>query len=269
MKKHMITIGVAALIVGGLMIINHYEPKRATMRALEKEQQAQAEISQGEAIESSIQDPILAGRERARKAAGAPSDSEIEMAKASASPGAFKVQFECSNGTFVAEFYPEWAPIGAAHIKELVENNVLDGTSFFRVIEGFMAQFGIPADPAVSAKWSGKNIQDEPVLQTNERGTITFAKSQLPNSRSTQLFINFVDNSRLDKSGFSPIGRVVEGMDVVDALNSTYGHAPSELQEQMKLSGYAVLNERYPGLDSIKTVRIISSEQAPNDRHRH
>lgn len=270
MKKHLITLGVVVLIVGGLITINHYEPQRLTERRMAEMQASEEAVSQGEEIEAG-----MSRRDRRRNARGAAGDPgeagtetapepEIEVtatpAETPASPGAFKVRFECTNGTFVAEFNPEWAPIGVAHVKDLIENKVYDGTSFFRVIEGFMAQFGIPADPTVSAKWSDKNIQDEPVRQKNTRGMITFAKSGAPNSRSTQLFISFGDNSRLDRDGFAPVGRVIEGMEVVDALNAQYGGDPSELQMQMKKDGYAVLNQRYPNLDHVKTARIISDE---------
>lgn len=267
MKKHLITLGVVVLIIGGLMAINRYEPQRVTERRMAEMQASQEAVSQGEDIEAR-----MSPRERRRRPRGAPGgprdantetepEPEIEVAATPASPGAFKVRFECTNGTFVAEFYPEWAPIGVAHVKDLIENKVYDGTSFFCVIEGFMAQFGIPADPAVSAKWSDETIQGEPVLQKNVRGMITYGMQPgNRNSRTTQLFINFGDNSRLDRDGFSPIGRVIEGMDVVDALYSQYGNEPSNLQGDMKKNGYAVLNERYPNLDHVKSARIISDE---------
>ena len=127
---------------------------------------------------------------------------------------AYRVKFDVSvpsgDASFVMDVNPQWAPIGAARFKELVESKFFDGCRFFRVIPGFMAQIGLNGDPAVSAEWRTKTIADEPVLKSNLRGYVSFAKTGAPNSRTTQFFINFGDNSRLDGMGFAPIG-VIEG----------------------------------------------------------
>ncbi len=128
---------------------------------------------------------------------------------------------------------------------------------FFRVINGFMAQFGINGDPKVSKAWSRAQLKDEPVKQTNARGTVTFAKTNAPNSRSTQLFINFGANARLDQMSFAPIGQVVEGMDIVDSLHKDYGGAPSSGQAQITRQGNSWLREKYPNLDYIKRAEIM------------
>ena len=134
------------------------------------------------------------------------------------------MKLETTKGDVLIEVHPEWAPQGAQRFRELVEAKFYDGCKFFRVLDGFMAQTGINGDPAIHAKWKDRNIQDDPVKQPNTRGYVTFAKSGLPNSRSTQFFINYDDNSRLDAQGFAPFGVVVTGMDdVVDSIYSGYG----------------------------------------------
>lgn len=137
-------------------------------------------------------------------------------------PASYKARFDTSKGPFVVEVQREWAPNGADRFYNLVKNGFYDGARFFRVISGFMVQFGISGDPGVSAKWREARIPDDPVRQTNQRGFITYAMAG-PNTRTSQVFINFGDNSSLDRQGFSPFGRVVSGMDIVDALHSGYG----------------------------------------------
>ena len=138
-------------------------------------------------------------------------------------PASFRVQFETSKGNFVVQVDRSMAPNGADRFFQLVSEGFYDDVRFFRVIPGFMVQFGIHGDPAVTARWRAQSIQDDPVVGTNTRGTVTFAMSSQPNSRTSQIFINLVDNARLDASGFAPFGRVVEGMDVVDQLYGGYG----------------------------------------------
>ena len=137
-------------------------------------------------------------------------------------PETFKAQFDTTKGRFTIEVTRSLSPNGADRFYNLVRSGYFKDTAFFRVIPGFMCQFGIHGDPAVSAKWRDANISDEPVKGSNTRGTITFAKAG-PDSRTTQLFINFGDNTRLDSMGFSPFGKVTDGMDVVDKLNGEYG----------------------------------------------
>ncbi len=138
-------------------------------------------------------------------------------------PDMFQAVFETSEGTFVIEVHREWAPIGADRFYNLVRNGFYDDVRFHRVIEGFMAQFGIHGDPMINAQWRQRTLQDDPVVRSNTRGTVTYAKTQQPNSRTTQLFINFRDNTNLDELGFAPFGEVVEGMEVVDNLYAGYG----------------------------------------------
>lgn len=181
----------------------------------------------------------------------------------SSTPSQFKVLFSTSKGDFTVNVHRDWSPKGAARFYELVKNGFYNDVRFFRVIRSprpFMAQFGISGDPAVTAKWTNANIEDDPVKEHNTRGKITFATAG-PNTRTTQLFINYDDNSRLDAQGFSPFGEVVSGMDVVDQLYADYGEgAPSGMgpdQDRIEKEGNAYLNKDFPKLDYIKSARIV------------
>jgi peptidyl-prolyl cis-trans isomerase A (cyclophilin A) len=174
-------------------------------------------------------------------------------------PAQYKAKFETSKGVFVLEVTRAWAPRGADRFYNLVKNGFFDNARFFRVISGFMVQFGINGDPAVSAKWRDANIQDDPVRQSNRRGMITFATAGA-NTRTTQVFINFADNSNLDGMGFAPFGKVVSGMKVVDALYAGYGEgAPrgnGPDQGRLQAQGNAYLMKDYPRMDYIKKATI-------------
>ena len=136
------------------------------------------------------------------------------------------MNFDTSVGPFVIEVTRAWAPNGADRFYNLVKYGYFDGARFFRVIPNFMVQFGIHGDPKLNAVWSEANIADDPVTQSNKRGFVTFAKRNAPNSRSTQLFINFEDNAGLDGQGFAPFGQVVSGMEVVDKINAEHLQTP-------------------------------------------
>jgi peptidyl-prolyl cis-trans isomerase A (cyclophilin A) len=175
-------------------------------------------------------------------------------------PPTFKTKFETSKGDFVVQVTREWAPMGADRFFNLVRHGFFDDARFFRVISGFMAQFGINGDPKVSAAWRTQRIKDDPVKQSNTRGFVSFATSG-PNSRTTQLFINYGDNSRLDKMGFAPFGRVIEGMEVVEQLYSGYGEGAPQgkgpNQARIQQEGNDYLNREFPRLDYIKKATII------------
>ena len=176
-------------------------------------------------------------------------------------PDTFRVRFETTKGAFVVEAVRAWAPHGVDRFYALVRNGYYNDVAFFRVIQNFMAQFGINGDPAVNAAWRNARIPDDPVVESNRRGYVTFAKLDLPNSRTTQLFINFRDNRQLDGMGFAPIGRVIEGMEVVDALYSGYGEgAPNgqgPAQPQIQMQGNEYLRKNFPQLDYIQRASII------------
>lgn len=176
-------------------------------------------------------------------------------------PDEFKVRFSTTKGDFVIEVNRDWAPNGADRFYNLVKIGYFNDVAFFRNIEGFMVQFGINGDPAVNRKWKNSNIKDDPVKESNKRGYVTFAQRGDPNSRSTQFFVNFGDNSFLDGQRFAPFGRVVEGMKVVDSLYNGYGEgAPRGLgpdQGRLQDEGNAYLNRDFPKLDYIKTAKLV------------
>jgi peptidyl-prolyl cis-trans isomerase A (cyclophilin A) len=195
-------------------------------------------------------------------AAAAPAVSQVLLNPAGLTeqaPPTYKVNFDTSKGTFVIEVHRDWAPNGADRFYNLVKNGFYDDARFFRVISGFMVQFGVNGDPKVSAPWRQARIKDDPVTQTNARGMITFATAG-PNTRTTQVFINFGDNGMLDRQGFAPFGKVVSGMNVVDALYAGYGEgAPSGRgpeQGRIQQEGNAYLTKDFPQLDYIKKATI-------------
>ena len=174
-------------------------------------------------------------------------------------PATFNANFDTSKGVFVITVHRDWAPNGADRFYNLVKNGFYDDVRFFRVIDGFMAQFGIHGTPAVASAWQNASIKDDPGKQSNKRGFVTFA-TRGPNTRTTQLFINFGDNAGLDKQGFSPFGEVTKGMDVVDKIYNGYGEgAPRGKgpdQGRLQAEGNAYLAKDFPKLDYIKTATI-------------
>ena len=174
-------------------------------------------------------------------------------------PASYKVKFDTSKGVVVIQVNRDWAPNGADRFYNLVKNGFYDEARFFRVISGFMVQFGINGDPKVSAQWRSANIPDDPVKQSNKRGFITFATSG-PNSRTTQVFINFGDNAGLDRQGFSPFGQVTTGMNVVDMLHSGYGEGAPQgrgpSQGRIQAEGNAYLTKDFQNLDFVRKATI-------------
>ena len=177
-------------------------------------------------------------------------------------PDVYKAKFTTTKGDFVVEVHRDWAPNGADRFYDLVKLGFFDDTRFFRAVDNFMVQFGISGDPAVSAKWQSANIQDDPVKQSNKRGFVTFAQTNMPNSRSTQVFINYTDaNVRLDGMRFAPFAKISQGMDVVDSLFKGYGEgAPGGMgpdQGRIQAQGNAYLDASFPKLDRIKHAEIV------------
>lgn len=174
-------------------------------------------------------------------------------------PATFKANFDTSKGMFTIDVHRDWAPNGADRFYNLVKYGFYDDVRFFRVIDGFMAQFGIHGNPQIMSAWRSAQIKDDPVKQSNKRGYVVFATAG-PNTRTTQLFINFGDNGSLDRQGFAPFGTVSKGMDVVDKIYSGYGEgAPrgrGPEQGRLQSEGNAYLAKEFPKLDYIKTATI-------------
>lgn len=241
MKKLLKIAGGVVVVVAGLLVLNHFQPERLTADRLEKAKEVQKQLD-GDAV--------------AAAPAGEKEKSVKEPAATDAKPdpNVFKVKFETSAGDFVVEVHRDWAPIGAQQFEELVKANYYDGNRFFRVLPGFVVQFGLNGDPKVTAEWEKKRLKDDPVKQTNAPGTLTFA-TMGPNTRTAQLFINLGNNARLDGTGFSPFGKVVEGFDAVKKINAEYRELPD--QGRITAEGNAYLERTFPRMDYIKTARII------------
>ena len=178
----------------------------------------------------------------------------VRTAPVGPAPDSFRVAFETSRGNFVVLVHRVWSPKGADRFYDLVAEGFFDENRFFRVLPGFIAQFGANDDKKVNERWDAKPIGDDPVKEHNSHGTVVFASAG-PNSRSHQLFINLADNGNLDKQGFSPIGRVVEGMRVADSIYAGYGETPS--YHLLATLGNSYLKRMFPKLDYITTARIV------------
>jgi peptidyl-prolyl cis-trans isomerase A (cyclophilin A) len=184
-----------------------------------------------------------------------------EEIKTGPAPNDYKVDFDTSRGPIVVEIHRDWAPNGADHLYELVKAGFYDGDRFFRVVRGFVAQFGINGDPATNRLWSSVNIPDDKPTQANVRGTLTFAATGAPNSRSTQLFFNLRDNSQsLNPQGFAPLGQIISGLDAMDDLFGGYGEmapgGPGPDSSQIQMVGNSYLAGKFPHLDYIKKATI-------------
>ena len=178
-----------------------------------------------------------------------------------AAPDTFVVRFETTQGAFSAQFVRDWAPRGVDRIYYLVRSGFYDDARFFRVIPRFVAQFGASGDPAVNKVWESRTIPDDPVRQSNVRGTIAFATAG-PNTRTTQLFVNLAANGRLDRLGFTPVGRVTDGLArVVDSLYAGYGEGPPRGkgpdQDRLAAEGTVYLAREYPRLDYVRKAVVV------------
>lgn len=190
-------------------------------------------------------------------------DKDPKTPKPDSVPEKFRVKFETSKGDVLIEVTRAWSPNGAARFYDAVKAGFYDECRFFRVVPGFMVQWGINGSPKVQSKWRDAEIKDDVVpakeRASNTRGFITFAKSGKPHSRTTQLFINYDDNARLDADGFTPFGKVIEGMEVVDKIQSKYRERPN--QGAIQAEGNAYLNENFPDLDFIKKATIVEAKK--------
>lgn len=180
-------------------------------------------------------------------------------------PDQFWVKLETTKGDVIIEVNRAWSPYGADRFYELVSDRFYDGCRFFRVLDGFVAQVGINGDPATNDKWKRKSIPDDhfaqgdKALQSNKRGYVSFAKAG-PDTRTTQIFVNCVNNSRLDAMGFTPFGQVIDGMAVIDSLYSGYREEPMGSTDRIEAEGNAYLDAAFPKLDAIKTATLLSTK---------
>lgn len=188
------------------------------------------------------------------------SSSQSAVVQPEPAPDSFLVTFQTNKGRIVVQAVRSWSPHGVDRFYTLVNDRFYDGVKFFRVLPNFMAQFGISGDPAVNTAWKDRSIPDDPVVQSNQRGYMSFATGG-PNTRATQLFINKRDNRRLDGMGFAPVAKVIEGLEVVDGLYGGYGEGAPEgfgpMQNRIEEQGNAYLNRQFPKLDSIITARVV------------
>jgi peptidyl-prolyl cis-trans isomerase A (cyclophilin A) len=171
-------------------------------------------------------------------------------------PDVFAVEFVTTQGLFAVQVTRSWAPLGADRFYNLVKHGFFVDAAFFRVVPGFIIQFGLSADPAVNRVWRGASIKDDPVRQSNKPGYLTFATAG-PHTRTTQLFINFGNNTFLDSQGFAPFGQVTSGMDVVQKLYAGYGERPD--QGSITSQGKAYLDKNFPNIDRIQSATIVPS----------
>ena len=178
-------------------------------------------------------------------------------------PEVFKVKMTTTKGDVIIQVNRGWAPLGADRFYNLIRGGFYKDAAFFRIVPGFVAQFGIPARPDVGAVWENAKIPDDRVLQSNKHGTLTFATAG-PNTRTTQIFINYGNNTPLDAMGFAPFGEVVEGMELVDKFFSGYGESPR--QELITAQGKAYLDRNFPNLDRIVTAIIMPAEPAADKK---
>jgi peptidyl-prolyl cis-trans isomerase A (cyclophilin A) len=192
------------------------------------------------------------------------------MLKAKA-PDVYEATFTTTKGDFVVQVTRSWAPNEADRFYNLVKHGYFSGVEFFRVVPGFVVQFGLTGSPAINKAWEGATIKDDPNTQTNASGTITFAQTGSPNSRTTQVFINLGNNASLDhyQQGFAPFGQVTSGMDVVQSLYGGYADQPTDHQDEITNQGNAYLQKNFPKLDSIKSAKITSPAPAPTAAATH
>ena len=258
MKRNLITFGGVVVMVTAMFVANAFwAPDR------------KAQAQQDEAKKAAEKLALAKAEEEKAKAAAAdktPAPAPVTPAPAApaapaevaewpgAAPDTFKVRFETTAGNFVVEVHKDWAPLGADRFFQLCKEGFYNNTAFFRVVPGFVAQFGLAADPAVTAQWKSQPLQDDPVKQTNAPGTLVFATAG-PNTRTTQLFINYGNNARLDGMGFAPFGKVIEGMESVNAINSKYGERPR--QDLITNKGEEYIAQFFPDITKITKVSFL------------
>jgi len=266
MKKGMRNTNWAAVIISAVIVLNGCK---------KQEQPAQTAPSEQSKAETPAPPVTPAPAEtkpdaRASSKPAEPSRNYVKELLAPAklkekAPETYRVKFDTTRGEFTITVTRAWAPLGADRFYNLVKHHFYDQAAFFRVVPNFVAQFGISANPSVSSAWKHTEIKDDPVTQSNKRGTITFATAG-PNTRTTQLFISLKDNSRLDSMGFSPFGVVDgNGMNVVEMMYEGYGDSAGPDQDQLQKQGDPYLKKGWPKLDYIKSATLVGTPTS--DKH--
>jgi len=283
-------VKIVLVLIAGIAVVGYvynFKSSRLTADRFKEIQQSQQRLSQAEEADKadakkteSATDATLAADKTSAPAAtptatgdGAkPADAKSEPAKAAGyteiakadmpakAPETFNVLFQCTNGDIVVECHRDWAPKGVDRFYDLVKQDFFTDMRVFRVVEGFVAQFGISGDPATAEKWKDDRIPDDPVKESNVKGTLTFATSG-PNSRTTQLFINYGDNRNLDGMGFAPFAKIVAGMEVAEGFYSGYGERITKLQDMIAMQGNQYLDSQFPNLDSIKKAVFVKLDK--------
>jgi len=269
-KRNLVTIVVAIGIAGAVFAGNAYlSPARAAEAQQKAAKEAAEKVAQAEAEAKKAKDETLMAKateadaaKKAEPAAAAPAAApaapaapvEVIAEWPAAMPDVYKVRFETTKGDIIIECRKEWAPLGAERFYQLCKEGFYNNTAFFRVVPGFVVQFGLAADPAVTAAWSAQEMPDDPVKQTNAPGTVTFA-SRGPNTRTTQVFINYGDNKRLDGMGFQVFGKIIQGMEVATSITAQYGEKPN--QGLITSQGDEYISKFFPEIDKIKHVSLI------------
>ncbi len=248
MKRKAFTLLLVAGVLAAITGFNMWlKPSVLSADELARQDKAREKLAQAQSA--------AAGQSAEKPAAPAAQPAEEKKVSDNGqAPETYKVQFECTNGTFVVECHKAWAPLGAQRFYELVQAGYFNDAGFFRVVPGFVVQFGLAADPAVTAKWKGSKLKDDPVKESNKEGYLSFASAG-PNTRTTQIFINYGANTPLDGMGFAPFGKVIAGMDVAKRINAEYGERPN--QGMITMEGNAYLKQNFPKMDFIKTASIV------------
>ena len=267
MKRNLVTLfGVVIIIVGIVGVRTAFqqtiktEAELAEAAETEKKLAQAAELSKAEAAKQSAAqgDAQTTPEIDAAVPEPTPQPTTLEgyevIPWAETAPEVFRVKFDTTKGPFVVESNAQWSEEGSKRFFELCKTGFFNNSGFFRVVPGFVVQFGLAADPKMTAQYTNKNLRDEPVRKSNQKGKITFATGG-PNTRTTQLFINYGDNANLDSMGFTPFGEVVYGMENVEKINAEYGEQPD--QSMIKQGGTAYLKRDFPNLDFITTVSQV------------
>jgi peptidyl-prolyl cis-trans isomerase A (cyclophilin A) len=250
---------LTALLAAALLHIA--EPPRLSADRIGKSEKMAEKLAQVTEAEKAPPAEIKAEKPEPATPEEKPVNAETETEWPEEAPDVYHVLMKTSKGDVVIEVQKDWAPKGAQRFYTLVREDFYDGNRFFRVVPGFVVQFGISGIPIANRKWRTANLKDDPVMKSNTEGYVSFASAG-PNSRTTQVFINLGDNRRLDHygAGFPPFGKVVKGMDVVKKFNAQYGDSPTSKQAEINTFGNEWLEENFPGLDYIKKAELIKPE---------